>query len=54
MTLIRATNVAVRLGGAAIRRGVDLALTAGEVIGLIGANGTGKTTLLRALAGLLP
>lgn len=32
--------------------GVDLSITAGNVIGLIGPNGAGKTTLLRALLGL--
>jgi iron complex transport system ATP-binding protein len=54
MTAIRATDVAVRLGGTAILHGIDADLAAGEVVGLIGANGAGKTTLLRALAGLLP
>ncbi len=54
MTLIRATDVVVRIGRAAILHGIDVDLAAGEVLGLIGANGAGKTTLLRALAGLLP
>ena len=31
---------------------LDIAVTPGEVVGLIGPNGSGKTTLLRALAGL--
>ena len=31
---------------------VDLALSAGALVGLVGPNGAGKTTLLRALAGL--
>jgi heme ABC exporter ATP-binding subunit CcmA len=34
--------------------GVDLGVEAGEVVVVLGANGAGKTSLLRALAGLLP
>ncbi|WP_433383391.1 ABC-F family ATP-binding cassette domain-containing protein [Actinoplanes sp. CA-142083] len=34
--------------------GLDLVVTPGDVIGLVGVNGAGKTTLLRTLAGLVP
>jgi len=34
-------------------RDVELALSAGEIVGIIGRNGAGKTTLCRVLAGLL-
>jgi iron complex transport system ATP-binding protein len=34
-------------------RGIDLALSRGEIVGLIGVNGSGKSTLLRVCGGLL-
>jgi branched-chain amino acid transport system ATP-binding protein len=37
-----------------VLHGIDLTLRAGEAIGLMGRNGMGKTTLIRALLGLLP
>lgn len=40
-------------GGRPVLDGVDLDVHAGEVLGLIGPNGGGKTTLLLALAGLI-
>ena len=35
-------------------RGVSLAVAAGEIVGLLGASGSGKSTILRAVAGLEP
>ena len=49
---IEAESIAVRFGPVGLFEGVDLAIRAGEMVGLIGPNGAGKTTLLRVLANL--
>lgn len=51
--LIRLRGVAARIGRATILRDVDLDVAAGESVALYGANGAGKTTVLRVLATLL-
>jgi ATPase subunit of ABC transporter with duplicated ATPase domains len=49
---LHARDVTVSFGRATILDGVDLDVTPGRRIGLVGPNGVGKSTLLRALAGL--
>jgi urea transport system ATP-binding protein len=44
----------VAYGGSQVLWGVDLAVDAGQVVCLMGRNGVGKTTVLRAIMGLLP
>ena len=47
-------DLAISRGGALLIEGLNLELKAGQVLFLRGANGCGKTTLLRALAKLIP
>ncbi|WP_258001099.1 ABC transporter ATP-binding protein [Janthinobacterium sp. ROICE36] len=42
-------NVHLQLAGSAVLRGVDLQVRAGELFGLVGVNGAGKTSLLKCL-----
>jgi iron complex transport system ATP-binding protein len=49
---IEANDIAVRFGRTTVLEGVRFMLRAGEMVGLIGPNGSGKTSLLRILANL--
>ncbi|MEJ2211682.1 MAG: ABC-F family ATP-binding cassette domain-containing protein [Anaerolineae bacterium] len=51
--VLRLEGVSAGYDGQALLRGVDLTLRAGERVALVGANGTGKTTLARLIAGEL-
>ena len=51
--LLEVVGLGVRLGGREILHGVDLTLRRGEIVTVIGPNGGGKTTLLRAVLGLI-
>ncbi len=44
----------VDINGTPILRNIGLEIKAGEIVGLIGRNGAGKTTFLRSVMGLLP
>jgi len=50
--ILRAHNVSVRYGTRSAVSGVSLEARAGEVLALLGANGSGKSSLLRTFAGL--
>ncbi|MEM6476901.1 MAG: heme ABC exporter ATP-binding protein CcmA [Pseudomonadota bacterium] len=52
--IISASDLACRRGDRLLFRGLSLELKGGEALHITGANGTGKTTLIRALAGLAP
>jgi ABC-type multidrug transport system ATPase subunit len=51
--LIDVSGLTRRYAGRDVVRDVSMTLMPGEMIGLVGANGGGKTTTLRMLAGLL-
>jgi len=52
--LLQVKNLHCGYGALEVVRGVSLHVCAGEIVGLLGANGAGKTSLLRAIVGLLP
>lgn len=52
--IARGHQVIKRFGRLVAVVGMDLEIQRGEVVGLLGANGAGKTTFLRVLLGLLP
>ena len=51
---LRLGGVVVSYEGSRILRGVDMEVARGELVCLMGRNGVGKTTMLRALMGLVP
>ena len=54
---IRNLRVTFPSGGAepkAVLKGIDLAVQPGEIVGLVGESGAGKTTLARSILGLPP
>jgi ATP-binding cassette subfamily F protein uup len=53
MPLIVAKNIHIAFGGPPLLDDIDLIVDKGERIALLGRNGTGKTTLMRIIAGVL-
>ncbi len=53
MTMLDVAKLNVAYGPVQALRDLDIAVNAGEIVGLIGANGAGKTSLLRTISGLV-
>ncbi len=53
MSLLELRGIEVAYGDLPALRGVSVAVEAGETLSVVGANGAGKTTMLRAISGLM-
>jgi branched-chain amino acid transport system ATP-binding protein len=52
--MLHLSNLHVKYGPIPTLRGLDMQINAGEIVALIGANGAGKSTTLKAISGLVP
>lgn len=53
MAMLEVNNLAVNYGVINAVKGVSFKINEGEIVSLIGANGAGKTTILKTISGLL-
>ena len=51
---LRVTDLSKHFGDTPIFQDVSFGLSRGEAVAIVGANGTGKSTLLRCILGLIP
>lgn len=52
--MLEVKDIDVCYGDVQVLRGVSLSVGEGEIVGLVGANGAGKSTTLKAISGLIP
>jgi len=51
--LLTVSGLVAGYGGVDVLRGIDMTVAAGEIVAVLGSNGVGKTTLNKALSGVL-
>jgi branched-chain amino acid transport system ATP-binding protein len=54
MKLLEIDNLVARYSAGDVLKGLTLTVDEGEIVALLGANGAGKSTTLRAISGLVP
>lgn len=52
-TILEVSNVDLGYGNLKVVHGASLHVNAGELVGLVGGNGSGKSTMLRAISGMI-
>ena len=51
--ILKLKNVKLNYGPIAAIKGIDLSVKEGQIVAILGANGAGKTSTLKVIAGLL-
>jgi ABC-type branched-subunit amino acid transport system ATPase component len=51
--ILEVSDITAGYGPITVLRGISMAVAAGEILGVLGRNGMGKTTLIRCLSGLI-
>jgi ABC-type branched-subunit amino acid transport system ATPase component len=54
VTCLEIRDLSAGYGGSAVLHGITLAVEPGEIVAVLGRNGVGKSTLVSAIAGVLP
>jgi ABC-type branched-chain amino acid transport systems, ATPase component len=53
-TLLKIKDLNKSFGNKEVLKNINFTVQQGHIIGLIGANGAGKTTIMKAILGILP